>query len=144
MISSLIGFKNRYSGRILYFHSNNTVQQKWNIVFNLVDRPLLLSHTAFHNDYLMLVKNMLINNHYPPKVIDYCISRGTRTINFRSIKKRKPVSDSNRKNDVLHKMMIPYAPYDEPLPLTEQHGSQLLELISHFIRNTFVAWFSCI
>ena len=51
-------------GRVINYFSNHPIQQKKNIIFNLVDRALLLSDSNFHLDNIKLIKNMLRNNDY--------------------------------------------------------------------------------
>ena len=53
------------SGRVINFSSNHPIQQKKNIIYNLVDRAILLSHKKFHKDNLRKIQKMLLNNNYP-------------------------------------------------------------------------------
>ncbi len=57
------------SNRTLNFNSNHTVQQKKNIIYNLVDRAILLSHANFHQENLRIVKQILCENDYPLQFI---------------------------------------------------------------------------
>ena len=50
--------------RIINYFSNHPTQQKKNIVFNLVDRAILLSYIEFHQENLMKVIQILKNNNY--------------------------------------------------------------------------------
>ena len=52
------------SRRVINFSSNHPIQQKKNIIYNLVDRAILLSHKKFHKDNLRKIQKMLRNNNY--------------------------------------------------------------------------------
>ena len=55
------------SNRVLNFNSNHTIQLKRNIIYNLVDRALLLSHEKFHTENLFIVKKILGENSWRKK-----------------------------------------------------------------------------
>ena len=57
------------STRLLNFHSNHSLQLKKNIVFNLTDRAIKLSHKQFHKDNLNIVRQLLVDNSYPIAVV---------------------------------------------------------------------------
>ena len=57
--------KPTYSGRILNFDSNHPVSQKNAMVYNLVNRAILLSDEIFHEDNLLEVKKTPLANFYP-------------------------------------------------------------------------------
>ena len=48
------------SGRILNFNSNHHIQLKKNIIFNLIDRSILLSDKKFHKNNIKLITNLLL------------------------------------------------------------------------------------
>ena len=58
--------KSMSTNRTLNFYSNHPVSLKKNIVFNLIDRAILLSDKCFHNKNILRVKNILNENSYPP------------------------------------------------------------------------------
>ena len=58
------------SGRVINYFSKHPIQQKKNIIFNIVDRALLLSDSNFHSDNIKLIKNMLRNNDYHVRFIE--------------------------------------------------------------------------
>jgi len=72
------------SDRILNFKSNHSLQLKRNIVFNLVDRAVLLSDDVFHVDNINFVRKLLINNNYDSSFIEKHISSRLRKIRFES------------------------------------------------------------
>ena len=62
--------KQTSSNRVINYSSNHLTQQKKNIVFNLVDRAILLSHHEFHHENLCKVIQILKHNNYPSNFID--------------------------------------------------------------------------
>ena len=61
--------KPTYSGRILNFYSNHPISQKKAMVYNLVDRAILLSSSQFHQDNISKTKKILLANFYPAKFV---------------------------------------------------------------------------
>lgn len=57
------------SDRILNFNSEHPLQQKINVVTQLIKKIYSLSHPRFHQDNLLTLKNFLISNHYPHSLI---------------------------------------------------------------------------
>ncbi|CAB0040066.1 unnamed protein product [Trichogramma brassicae] len=80
--------------RILAFDSRHTAQQKKNIVFNLVDRTVLLADHRFHDKNLIYVKNILRLNGYLEKFSNENISSRLREIKHRSGGRVRRLSDS--------------------------------------------------
>ena len=58
-----------FSNRTLNYHSNHPLSLKKNIVFNLIDRAILLSDKRFHKRNISRVTAILIENSYPPDFI---------------------------------------------------------------------------
>ena len=58
------------SGRIMNYTSNHPIKLKKNIVFNLTDRAILLSHKTFHKQNINIVTQTLLNNGYPIQFIN--------------------------------------------------------------------------
>ena len=81
------------SNRTINYFSNHPIyQKKKNIVYNLVDRAISLSHKTFHNVNLKIVKEILLNNDYPNSFTDRNIK-----IRMNKIKYSSPNS-LNKKN----------------------------------------------
>jgi hypothetical protein len=57
-------YKPFFSGRYLNFYSLHPVAHKKGII-GLVDRTIFLSHPCFHQDKLINIINILLNNGYP-------------------------------------------------------------------------------
>ena len=72
------------SGRFINYFSNHPLQQKKNIVYNLIDRAILLSHESFHRTNLKKVEQLLINNDYPSSFIDKNIKIRMKKIKYHS------------------------------------------------------------
>ena len=58
------------SSRTINHSPNHPICQKKNIVYNLVDRAISLSHKTFHDANLKIVKQMFLDNDYPNNFID--------------------------------------------------------------------------
>ena len=58
------------SNRKINFNSKHRIKQKKAIVFNLVDRAILLAEKKFHNNNINTVKIILKENEYPIKFIE--------------------------------------------------------------------------
>jgi len=96
--------KSTFSGRYINFHSNHPQIYKLNAISNLVDRAILLSDKRFHEANLNIVKNILINNGYPVKLINKQINdRCKRITHDRSLNKDKTV-----KNNKNHTLLVPF------------------------------------
>lgn len=67
--------KNTFSGRILHFESNHPKHQKIAMVYNLVDRALILADKQYHHNNINIVKNILFANKYPKHFINKYISK---------------------------------------------------------------------
>ena len=74
--------KPTFSGRYLNYNSHHPLSNKIAIIYCLVDRAINLSHSSFHNDNILFIKNVLKLNDYPQKVIDFHIKKRLRKINF--------------------------------------------------------------
>ena len=72
------------SGRFWNYFLNHPLQQKKNIVYNLIDRVILLSHESFHRTNLKKVEQLLINNDYPSSFIDNNIKIRMNKIKYHS------------------------------------------------------------
>lgn len=82
--------KPTYSGRLLHYRSNNPISQKKAVVYNLVDKAILLSDTRFYSENLNIVRNILLQNHYPIKFINENIKKRFRHLSH---------NDNNNNND---------------------------------------------
>ena len=85
--------------------SNHPDSQKKAIIFNLVDKGILLSDEKFHDCNLEFIKKMLINNNYPSEIIDRNIKR---RLNY--IFNNKPELKNNKIIDLKNKpkIVIPF------------------------------------
>lgn len=75
--------KETFSGRVLHFYSYHPIHQKRAMVFNLVDKAVLLADKDFHFDNLAKVTQILTNNCYPKKFIQANMKRRMNVINSR-------------------------------------------------------------
>ena len=74
------------SNRSINYFSNRPICQKKNIVYNLVDRAIFLSHKTFYDDNLKIIKKILKENDYPNSFIDKNIK-----IHINKIKYSSPI-----------------------------------------------------
>ena len=89
--------KPTWSGRVLYFFSHHQDSQKIAIIFNMVDKAFYLSYPRFFHDNITIIKNTLINNHYPPTFIDKYIKKRLHVLTQSSITN----SNTEKKNYVV-------------------------------------------
>lgn len=94
------------SDRMINYFSDHPIQQKKNIVFNLVDRAISLSHSAFHSDNLKKVKSILKMNNYPIEFSEKYIKVRLNKIKFANLNNVK-----NNKSDIykrIFKVGLPF------------------------------------
>lgn len=98
--------KKTCSGRVLSFLSNHPMCHKIGVIYNLIDRALLLSHPMYHKKNLEHCIEILLDNGYPIHVIFKEINRRIKVVNnFHINKKRtKDIAEENKKKF----FVIPY------------------------------------
>ena len=62
--------KPTFSGRILNFNSNHPLHQKIGMIYNLIDKSILLSDKKFHNNNIQYTQSILQMNDYPRTFIE--------------------------------------------------------------------------
>lgn len=67
--------KPTWSGRVLNYHSHHSNNQKIAMVYNLVDKAILLADKEYHSDNIKLVKRTLENNLYPRDFVDLHVKK---------------------------------------------------------------------
>ena len=100
--------KPTFSGKFLNYKSQHLIGHKKEVVFNLVDRAILLSDSRFHNENLRIVKELLVKNNYPEqffkKLINkryfYCLNK-INNIPTQSDNDKQDRLDNNKKFFVL-------------------------------------------
>ena len=60
-----------------------------NIIYNLVDRAILLSHKKFHKDNFRKIQKMLLNNNYPWDFIQKNTQYRKNSLKYKRIKKNQ-------------------------------------------------------
>lgn len=73
--------KPTFSERFLNYNSHHSFKQKLNIIHNLKNRALRLSHADFHNKNLLKIKSFLLKNDYPHRLIKRTFFRPNQTTN---------------------------------------------------------------
>ena len=79
-------YKPMSSNRTLNYHSNHPLSLTKNIVFNLIDRAILLSDKRFHKRNISRVTEILIENSYPPEF--HCLCHYKILKNIKRVKTR--------------------------------------------------------
>jgi len=72
--------KETFSGRLLSFYSNHPLCQKIGVIYNLIDRAVLLSHPKYHQKNIEMCINILLENGYPLKLIFEQINKKLKTL----------------------------------------------------------------
>lgn len=98
------------SGRIINFKSSQPIHQKRAIIYNLIDRGLLLSDISFHKNNLTKIREILINNDYPPRFIDYYMRQRIDLIQKNNFELPPKDALLNLHYAQLDKIVIPYQP----------------------------------
>ena len=96
------------SNRLLNFDSYHTLQQNRNIVYNLIDRSILLAHSSFHIENLAKVKEMLLRKDYPLPFITSCIGNRLRKIQMQNQNINKRIDNNNLESMNLGTMSLPF------------------------------------
>ncbi|XP_043469746.1 uncharacterized protein LOC122503318 [Leptopilina heterotoma] len=95
------------SDRLINYFSDHPLQQKKNIVYNLVDRAFSLSNKKFQFDNLKKIKNILKNNNYPSDFIEKHIKIRVNKIKF------SDVNNNNNKTNIYSKIPKVCLPFNE-------------------------------
>lgn len=72
--------KPTFSERFLNYNSDHPQSQKINIINNLKNRALTLSHSTFKQKNLALIRKFLIKNKYPANLVDRLLNRNNTNI----------------------------------------------------------------
>ena len=113
------------SGRLINYHSNHPLQQKINIVYNLVDRAILLSDKKFHRKNLKIVTTLLKNNNYPRRFVKQHVYK-----RFFKIKQ-----NHNQKDTIVHKepvshISLPFNEnFDKIVTILKPYNFRILPLV---------------
>ena len=110
--------KPTFLGRFLNFQSHHPFTHKKGVIFNLVDRAILLSEPKFHKQNISKVKKLLLNNNYPKNIVNkfvtdryfYCMDK----LSSSSIASNIQIThlpDSNNNNSIENKKMYLKVPH---------------------------------
>lgn len=69
--------KNIASGRLINYHSTQPMGQKTNTAINLIKKVVKISDNKFLQKNITKIKDILLNNNYPQKIITNLIKRAT-------------------------------------------------------------------
>ena len=88
---------------MINFFSHHTVQQKKNIIFNLTDRAILLSHAKFHDKNREKIVKLLTDNGYPLEFINKNIDIRIKKLQFIT-----PEKTVNNKDSPINVICLPF------------------------------------
>lgn len=97
--------KPTFSGRYVNFYSSHPLKYKINTIIGLVDRAILLSDKKFHTVNIQHVKNILLNNCFPTKLIDKEVKTRLYQLKARS-NRGNPIT--NNGFDIKRAITLPY------------------------------------
>ena len=123
------------SGRLINYHSNHPLQQKINIVYNLVDRAILLSDKKFHRKNLKIVTTLLKNNNYPRRFVKQHVYK-----RFFKIKQ-----NHNQKDTIVHKepvshISLPFNEnFDKIVTILKPYNFRILPLVEKSL-SSVIRW----
>lgn len=107
--------KPTFSGRILNFHSSHPKSQKIAMVYNLVDRSLLLADKKHHKKNLQFARHVLLANSYPEKFVDKFIRKRI-AINTKKSPPSSNTVDNETQTEPCHRpSMYLKVPYNQKL-----------------------------
>jgi len=72
--------KETFSRRLLSYYSNHPLCQKIGIIYNLIDRAILLSHSKHQQKNIELCIKYLLDNGYPSTIIFEKINKRLKTL----------------------------------------------------------------
>ncbi|XP_011858314.1 PREDICTED: uncharacterized protein LOC105555883 [Vollenhovia emeryi] len=98
--------KPTFSGRYINYFSSHQTRYKINTIINLVDQAVLLSDSRFHDANINIIKDILLNNSYPPSFIDKHINRRLHHLKHHTGSDTTVPTDINR--DFTNSITIPY------------------------------------
>jgi len=90
--------KRSFSGRFLSFYSGHSLCHKVGMMYGLVDRAFLLSHTIFYKKNLQLVIELLMDNGYPLDFIFKIVNSRFKTLIYNN---RKSSTGTNCEHEFL-------------------------------------------
>lgn len=103
------------TNRFLNFFSHNPVHQKIGIVYNLVDRAILLADERFHTSNLEKIKIILNNNNYPADFVQKNINNRLTFLKNRDKNHSNNIKIANQRYYSRQtKVVLPFIPHITP------------------------------
>ena len=102
--------KPTFSGKLLSFKSNHPLHQKIGIIYNLVDKSILLANKTFHNKNLEFTKKILSLNQYPIQFIQKYVNKRLHVLKTKN-NSNNNIRDRHRRNRIYRdtpKLKIPF------------------------------------
>lgn len=89
--------KKTWSGRYLNYNSNHPNKQKRSVVIGLTDRAIALTSPEFRPEILKKVKQTLLNNHFPEKLITRIVKQRIHVFYNKTKKHMAKIKPQNNK-----------------------------------------------
>ena len=90
--------KDTFSARYINFFSHHPIKQKIAIIFNIIDKCILLADNKFHHDNINTAKLFLMANNYPLKFTEKYINK---RLAYLTDKNRNLTSSDNMSKNIL-------------------------------------------
>ena len=118
------------SDRVIMYTSNHSLQQKKNIVYNLVDRALSLSDPLFHKKNRQIITDILLKNHYPRNFIETHIEHRLKKLSF-THQNNNNANDTSKRPTAAYTLSIPLTPmYNRIANLFKPHNIRTVPTVN--------------
>ncbi|OXU32236.1 hypothetical protein TSAR_008057 [Trichomalopsis sarcophagae] len=89
---------NDTSDKYINYHSQHHFSQKVAIIYNLVDKAIILSDKSFHNQNISIIKSFFRTNDFPLHIINKYIDKRLAHINSKPISKNNDTSHNSTRH----------------------------------------------
>ena len=100
--------KPTFTGRILHYKSNHPKHQKISMIYNLIDKSVILADKKFHSENIKLSKSVLYANEYPIDFVEKYVKKRLQKIKNDTFYTNVTPNNNNNQYNILPKIMIPH------------------------------------
>ena len=119
--------------RYLHYFSHTSINYKKSLIYNLVDRAILLSNPTFHNSNLKIIHNILIKNEYPINFIHKYIQHRLNYLRLKNTNNNNMTTLSTNTN--YNPIPPTNTTIDEPSTLTISYIPQLAHKLQKLFKD---------